>query len=92
MYFQSIDIWSPLTFRDPAHTSQEAEWSQTTCIVLFAVTGDLCQKARITQHGLFPYFPGYQLVSTCQQNDNISVADIPPSSTDTTCLPRIKNC
>jgi len=74
---------SALTFRYPAHIEQEADESRTVCNVLFAVTGDLRQRSRTTQHGLCPYVPGYQLVSTCQQNDHSSVADIPPSSRHT---------
>ena len=92
MFFQSLDIWSALTFRYPAHTGHEVVGSQTACIMLFAVTGDLRQRACATQHGLCPYFPGYQLVLTCQQNDHSSVADIPPSSTDTTRLLRKTIC
>jgi len=45
MFFQSLDIWSALTFRNAAHIDHEAEGSQTTCILLFAVTGDLRQRA-----------------------------------------------
>jgi len=44
MFFQSLDIWSALTFRYPAHIGQEAERLQTVCI-LFAVTGDIRQRA-----------------------------------------------
>jgi hypothetical protein len=92
MFFQSLDIWSGLTFRYSAYIGQEAEGSHTVCTALFAVTGDLRQRARTTLHGLRPYFPGYQLVCICQQNDHSSVADIPPSSTDTTGLPRMTTC
>jgi hypothetical protein len=45
MFFQSLDIWSASTFRCAAHINQQAEGSQTACILLFAVTGDLRQKA-----------------------------------------------
>jgi hypothetical protein len=89
MFFQSLDFWAALNFRYSAHIGQEADGSHTVCIVLCAVTGDLRQRAHTTQHGLCPYFPGYQLVSICQQDDHSSAADIPPFSTDTTRLPRM---
>jgi hypothetical protein len=88
MFFQNLDIWSALTFWCAAHIDQEAEGSQTPCILLFAVIGDLRQRAA-QPYMACALISLYQLVSICQQNDHSSVADIPPPSANITRLPRM---